>query len=94
MADSVQAVLVRVSGRVQGVGFRDWTRREAQRLGLGGWVRNEPDGSVLAYCAGSDTAISTMLARLSAGPALAAVSKVEKLATELTDMPPDFRVLR
>ena len=46
------AVRVRITGRVQGVYFRGWTRDEAARLGLDGWVRNEADGSVTALIAG------------------------------------------
>jgi acylphosphatase len=48
-----RAALVRISGRVQGVSFRFWTRQEAERLNLNGWVRNEPDGSVQALVAGA-----------------------------------------
>jgi len=43
MAVQHQAFQVHVTGRVQGVGFRDWTAREARRLGLAGWVRTVPD---------------------------------------------------
>jgi len=46
VTDDRKAVLVRITGRVQGVGFRVWTRQQAQRLGLTGWVCNEDDGSV------------------------------------------------
>lgn len=46
MSAAGAAVLVHVTGRVQGVGFRYWTLEEAVRLGIKGWVRNEPDGSV------------------------------------------------
>ena len=48
MSDDPKAVQVRITGIVQGVGFRDWTRHEAMGLGLTGWVRNEADGSVAA----------------------------------------------
>ena len=47
-----KAILVRIRGRVQGVSFRVWTKMEAEKLGLTGWVRNEADGSVAALVAG------------------------------------------
>jgi acylphosphatase len=70
------AVAVRVSGRVQGVMFRVWTREQAQALGLSGWVRNAPDGSVSALLAGPETQLREMLVRLGRGPALARVHDV------------------
>jgi len=69
-----------------------WARDEALRLGLTGWVRNEADGSVTALIAGSDTAISTMIDRFGRGPAEASVSGVESEATQLAEMPTDFRI--
>ncbi|NYJ09182.1 acylphosphatase [Rhizobium leguminosarum] len=92
MSVHYEALRVRVSGRVQGVGFRMWAREEALRLGLTGWVRNEADGSVAALIAGSDTAISTMIERFGRGPAGASVSGVETEATQLVEMPTDFRI--
>jgi acylphosphatase len=71
-----KAMLVRISGRVQGVSFRIWTLEEAERLGLSGWVRNEADGSVKALIAGPETAVSTMLTRFWEGPRGASVSGV------------------
>lgn len=68
---------VRITGRVQGVWFRGWTRREARRLGLRGWVRNEPDGSVLALIAGPDDALSDMVKAMHRGPRHARVERVE-----------------
>lgn len=56
-----KAVLVRISGRVQGVGFRIWAKRQAERLGLNGWVRNERDGSVSSLISGPDEAVTSML---------------------------------
>src|SRR5699024_1180285 len=47
MSDTV-AVEARITGRVQGVWYRGWTKGEATRRGLSGWVRNEPDGAVAA----------------------------------------------
>ncbi|RUM27600.1 acylphosphatase [Rhizobium vallis] len=93
MSDGHEAVQVRISGRVQGVGFRMWTRNEAARLGLTGWVRNEEDGSVAALIAGSDTAISTMIERLRRGPAGSSVSGVQTETTRLEKIPGDFRII-
>ncbi|TIX83542.1 MAG: acylphosphatase, partial [Mesorhizobium sp.] len=64
MEDGRKAVRVRLSGRVQGVSFRVWTRTEAEKLGLSGWVRNEDDGSVTALIVGAEGAVSTMMNRL------------------------------
>lgn len=71
-----RSVLVRVSGRVQGVGFRDWTRRTATDLGLSGWVRNLANGEVDALFSGPPDAVETMLAAVRRGPQLARVDHV------------------
>lgn len=65
-----------ITGRVQGVGYRDWTRREAVRLGLSGWVRNRPDGSVEALIHGSDDAVGKMLEACRHGPDSARVAAI------------------
>ena len=57
-----------VSGRVQGVGFRWSARAEAQRLGVSGWVRNLPDGTVEAEVEGDEGSVAGMLAWLHRGP--------------------------
>ena len=88
-----RAVQVRVTGRVQGVGFRDWTQREAIRLGLAGWVRNERDGSVSALIVGTESRVAAMLERLEQGPRHAAVSGVKAEPTALTETPVDFCIL-
>lgn len=67
----------RIHGRVQGVGFRYATHREAERLGLTGWVRNCPDGTVEARFAGDRSTLESMLAWCNEGPALARVTDVE-----------------
>ena len=66
-----------VSGRVQGVGFRWWTRRTASRLGLSGTVRNLPDGRVEVRARGSVAALAELDTRLRIGPPGAAVEAVE-----------------
>jgi acylphosphatase len=64
---------VRVSGRVQGVFFRGWTADQAQALGLGGWVRNLPDGSVEALVEGDATAVARLIDLMRGGPPAARV---------------------
>lgn len=94
MSSDDEAVMVRITGRVQGVGFRAWTREEAERLGLTGWVRNEPDGSVLALIAGPAASLSQMLERFRLGPPGASVSGVERQPAALAERPADFRITR
>jgi acylphosphatase len=67
---------VRVTGRVQGVGFRESCRREAQRLGVAGSVRNLGDGSVEAVFEGTTPAVDQMVARCRRGPRSAHVHDV------------------
>jgi acylphosphatase len=65
-----------VSGRVQGVGFREFTRRAAQRLGLGGWVRNLPGGEVEVVADGERDALERLVTAVGRGPAGAAVRHI------------------
>jgi acylphosphatase len=89
----VETVAVRVTGRVQGVGFRAWTARQAEARGLSGWVRNAPDGSVEALVSGPGEAVRAMIAALHEGPPLARVDRVEARQAEAPGGP-GFRVLR
>jgi acylphosphatase len=66
-----------VRGRVQGVFFRVETRERARSLGLSGWVRNTPDGSVEAVFEGDREPIESMLAWCRRGPSLARVDDVQ-----------------
>jgi acylphosphatase len=68
-----------LGGRVQGVGFRFFAERAARELGLCGWVRNLPDGSVETLVEGDEEAIGQYLQRLRRGPAGA---RVETCAVE------------
>lgn len=70
-------VTVRIAGLVQGVFFRDYTQNEARRLGLSGWVRNRPDGSVEAVIEGETHRVEQMIAWLHLGSPQAEVKKVE-----------------
>ncbi len=75
---------VRITGRVQGVSFRWYAVREAVRLELVGWVRNEPDGSVAAHLEGPDEAVEGMVAWCRQGPPAAGVDRVEVQEAEST----------
>lgn len=81
-----------VHGRVQGVFFRDYTSREAQRLGLKGWVRNLATGSVETEFEGGGDKVSTMLDWLSTGSPLSLVSKVEHREIPVTGEDQEFTV--
>lgn len=71
-----KSVHVTISGRVQAVGFRYWTERNAAELELDGWVRNRRDGSVEAVFCGAGDAVDEMLARCRSGPPGARVADV------------------
>lgn len=86
---------LRVEGRVQGVGFRDWTVRRARSLGLRGWVRNLPDGSVELEAVGPADALGRLRVELRRGPPLAsvgAVVDVEGVEPASGDLPAGFEV--
>ena len=71
-----------ISGRVQGVGFRWFVEREAQILGIAGWVRNDPDGSVEVLAIGTPEQLSGLRSRLQEGPRAARVDDVEESDAE------------
>ena len=67
MTDTIGRKL-RLYGRVQGVFFRQWTVERARSLGVGGWVRNRPDGSVEAHLAGDEAAVAHLIEHMRRGP--------------------------
>jgi acylphosphatase len=67
---------VRVTGRVQGVGYRAWAAETAAALRLAGWVRNRSDGSVEALVAGAADDVAAFLAACRKGPRAAVVTDV------------------
>lgn len=75
-----------VRGKVQGVGFRRATVRQATKLGLDGWVRNSPDGTVEVMLCGEDQAMEAMTEWLRHGPAAAKVETVELNACAWQDI--------
>ena len=66
-----------VTGRVQGVSFRAYAEREAARLGVAGWVRNEPDGSVAIHVEGDEGAVGQFVQWTYTGPGPARVDHVD-----------------
>jgi acylphosphatase len=76
---------LRITGRVQGVGFRLYMERKARELGISGWVRNRRDGAVEAMVQGSSAAVETMIVWARRGPPSAVVAEVR-----VTDASGDF----
>lgn len=83
----MRARLLRIAGRVQGVGYRDWLQREARRHGLSGWVRNRADGMVEALLAGEEDALSAVLSACRRGPPLARVERIEESFADPPEQP-------
>jgi DNA ligase D-like protein (predicted 3'-phosphoesterase) len=75
-AEGERAIRAIVAGAVQGVGFREATRRSAERLGVDGWVRNVEDGTVAVHAEGPPAAIDALLEYLREGPRGAGVAEV------------------
>jgi acylphosphatase len=80
-----------ITGRVQGVGFRDWAERRAQEAGLAGYVRNRREGTVELVISGSETQIDAMLAQCRRGPRLAIVEGIEIMTDQWSGH--DFSIL-
>jgi acylphosphatase len=90
--ESVSQMACVVFGRVQGVGFRWWARRTAERLGIRGSIRNLPDGSVEVQAAGSSTALRAFRESLRVGPPGARVDGLRPIPP--TSLPaPNFRIV-
>lgn len=81
-----------VTGRVQGVFFRDSTRRKAESLGLTGYAKNRPDGSVEVLACGAVEALDELGEWLREGPRMAAVAGVQVMPVEDADPPRDFTI--
>jgi acylphosphatase len=82
-----------ITGRVQGVGYRDWTMTTALRLGLTGWVRNRIDGAVEALIVGDDHLVGEMIDACRRGPSMARVDNVDIEPVDLDVLPQGFTQL-
>jgi acylphosphatase len=88
----MSTIRLRISGAVQGVGFRAFVLREARVLALKGWVRNRVDGTVEVQASGGQAALETLVARCRAGPFGARVQNVSVTPVQ-DETTADFRQL-
>ena len=90
----MRSVRLKITGRVQGVGFRWFAREQARRLGVRGWVRNRPDGAVEVEAAAEDDALDAFIERLRIGPSGANVAAVQELGEATGELPDPFTIDR
>ena len=79
---------IRVIGRVQGIGYRRWAEREAQKLSLSGWVRNVSDGSVELMIEGEEQSVHSFISACLDGPAFASVLGVQPITIPYATVEP------
>jgi acylphosphatase len=89
---STKRVHVIIRGRVTGVFFRAATQREAKRLGVTGWVKNRPDGSIEIVAEGEEEAIKEIISWANHGPSTARVDNVDVRWRGYTGEFSDFRI--
>ena len=91
---SPERIHLRISGHVQGVGFRWFVMSQARRLDLAGWVRNNPDGSVELEAAGPADLLAVLRQRVKTGPRSARVDHVSELPITSAELFNPFNVAR
>jgi len=89
---TVRCLRVVISGHVQGVCFRHYTRQKANELGITGWVKNLPNGDVEALICGTSQQVDVMLAWLAVGPEHARVSNCSAYPCDLPQLPNNFDI--
>lgn len=82
-----------ISGDVQGVSFRAWTRKQAKELGLVGWVKNRPDGAVEVVAEGNKSDLEELMKRCHNGPEIAWVETVDATWQDATHEFIEFAVV-
>ena len=92
MADLHQRLRARVSGHVQGVNFRYYTRSTDREIGVTGWVRNRSDGTVEVVAEGTRQQLERLLQFLNTGPVSASVSQVQTDWLPATGEFADFQI--
>ena len=91
----MESIHLEISGRVQGVGFRWFVVDKARELGLSGWVRNRPDGTVEIAASGSAAALVQLESVVGSGPPGAQVQSITRLAHVAADsLPSPFAIVR
>ena len=88
----MERVHIIVHGEVHGIGFRSFTQRMAEELGLVGWVRNDSDGTVEAVAEGTREALEEFVSRLKKGPPASRVQSVEVNWAKPTEEFTDFQI--
>jgi acylphosphatase len=83
---------IKVTGRVQGVGFRFFTEHNAKLLNIKGWVKNTRDGGVLAIAQGSSENMKLFLEKLRTGPPLSRVDKLDVVRNNILEEFSNFRI--
>ena len=81
----MKAFKAKVSGKVQGVWFRDFTRKEAAKLNVVGWVKNMPDGTVYLEAEGEEEQLNQLEKWLHVGSPMSTVNRIEVEWTKPTD---------
>ncbi|MFZ2492355.1 MAG: acylphosphatase [Thermoanaerobaculia bacterium] len=87
-----QQRLIRIHGKVQGVGYRFYATRVARRMGLKGWIQNNRDGSVETLVEGEQKAIDDWIEELKEGPRYAEVTRIDQETKDFTGRLGDFDV--
>ncbi len=90
----VKCVKCRVSGLVQGVAFRYYTREQAQRHSIAGWVRNMSDGSVELVAKAEEHRLALFLKAVEHGPPMAQIDRVDCRDHSSDDVPQAFEIRR
>lgn len=90
----MNAITFRVEGRVQGVGFRAFTRRAARAAGVVGWCRNTADGAVEGVAQGPPTAVQRVVRALHQGPPASVVRNVRTAPVEADGTLQGFAIRR
>lgn len=89
----IKEVFIKIKGRVQGIGFRAWAVRTAEKIGgISGWVHNDYDGSVQILMRGEEDALDKMILACHTGPLLARVDKVEFITGRRSGFLPEVEV--